>query len=198
MPVVRKMRHGLSRTRLYYVWLAMKRRCDNKNVEQYKNYGARGISVCPQWQNDFLTFRKWALENGYDENASYGECTIDRVNVDGDYSPENCRWISTKLQQNNRRNNHILEYNGERKTLSEWEDAKGIKQLTLRARIEANKEPFVPVQQTKILTYNGQSLTVKEWASLLGLSPSIIYRRIKQGLSLNNILSKNRRRLSNE
>ena len=95
------MRHGLSRTRLYYVWLAMKRRCDNKNVEQYKNYGARGISVCPQWQNDFLTFRKWALENGYDENASYGECTIDRVNVDGDYSPENCRWISTKLQQNN-------------------------------------------------------------------------------------------------
>ena len=95
--------NAVSNDRLYHVWQDMKRRCCSPNDENYHNYGGRGISVCDKWKDDYITFKNWAYSNGYDENAPFGECTIDRINVNGNYEPDNCRWITNVEQQKNKR-----------------------------------------------------------------------------------------------
>lgn len=112
--------HGKSGTRLYKLWLRMKRRCNNPHHDTYKYYGGRGIKVCDQWDKDFQAFEQWALSHGYAENAPKGVCTLDRVNTDGDYSPENCRFVDMTVQMNNTRRNRKIIYNGETHTLAEW------------------------------------------------------------------------------
>lgn len=96
-------KHGGKGTRLYAVWKSMKSRCYNKNERAYSLYGGRGILVCDEWLDDFATFRNWAMENGYDPNAPRGKCTIDRINVNGNYEPSNCRFVDMKTQARNRR-----------------------------------------------------------------------------------------------
>lgn len=95
--------HGHSDDRLYGVWQTMKARCNRPTNQKYKDYGGRGISVCAEWQNSFTSFREWALKNGYDYDAPYGKCTIDRIDVNGDYEPSNCRWVDMKTQVKNQR-----------------------------------------------------------------------------------------------
>lgn len=125
--------HGQARTRLYRIYYAMKQRCYNSNNSNYNRYGGRGIKVCSEWLHDFKTFYDWALKNGYDENL-----TIDRINFDGNYEPNNCRWITQHEQaRNTSRNTHIT-INGETRLLVEWCEKYGVNMATACHRIKRN------------------------------------------------------------
>ena len=91
------------RERLYIVWCGMKERCYNPNHNRYQTYGGRGITVCEEWRYDYSVFRDWAMANGYAPEAPRGACTIDRINVDGNYCPDNCRWVNMSVQAQNKR-----------------------------------------------------------------------------------------------
>ena len=94
--------HRKTKTRLYNVWTHILQRCYNPNHTAYKRYGGRGITVCDEWRYSFQTFHDWAVANGYDENAPRGKCTIDRIDNDKGYSPDNCRFVDMKVQNHNR------------------------------------------------------------------------------------------------
>lgn len=125
--------HGDSGTKLYKVWDSMIYRCYNKDCHAYDGYGGRGINVYDEWVDDYRTFKLWAMQNGYSEGLS-----LDRIDNDGNYTPDNCRWATSKEQQNNTRTNTQITYKGLTKTLPQWADEFGIKQCTLRARLNNN------------------------------------------------------------
>lgn len=126
-------KHGLTGTPLYTTWCGMNNRCRNENAANYERYGGRGISVCDEWKNDFITFHDWALSHGYEEGLS-----LDRINNDGNYEPSNCRWATREEQQNNRRNSHYFTYNNETHTIAEWGRILNIKDNLLNYRINKN------------------------------------------------------------
>ena len=104
-----------TKTRLHQIWSNMKTRCNNTNCVAYKDYGGRGITICEDWQNNFASFYNWALNNGYSN-----ELSIDRINVDGNYEPNNCRWATVWEQARNRRHNRLITYNEHTYTSGEW------------------------------------------------------------------------------
>lgn len=124
-------KHGERWTRLYHIWLAMRARCRNSQNTAYKHYGARGISVCAEWDRSYSCFRSWALSHGYDDSLS-----IDRIDVDGNYCPENCRWVDWDTQCYNKTNTRYLTYKGETKPLGTWARLKGMSRNTLRSRLD--------------------------------------------------------------
>lgn len=128
-------KHGMSRSRLYRVYISMFGRCTNPNAHQYENYGGRGIKVCDEW-HDFEKFAEWALANGYREDKR-GKCTLDRIDPNGNYEPTNCRWVTMKTQERNRRNNKLITYNGETHCVAEWAEIVGLKAVTLHHRLKA-------------------------------------------------------------
>lgn len=123
------LKHGLYHTHLYKVWQTMKQRCTNPNYRGYQWYGAKGVKVCEDWQ-DIENFYRWAINNGYRKGL-----TLDRIDPASDYEPNNCRWVTMSDQQNNKTNNHLIEYNGEKRTLTEWSKILGIPRTTLSNRL---------------------------------------------------------------
>jgi len=132
----RLKKHGLSwgengkMNRLYKIWLDMKERCYNSKNSSFKRYGGRGVTVCDEWRNDYSAFHEWALRNGYKPGL-----TIERVNNDGDYCPENCVWADRRAQARNRSTNHILKYRGKNYTLAEASELSGLDHSTLIGRL---------------------------------------------------------------
>jgi len=125
-------KHGFAnKERLYTIWRHIRGRCSDKNDKRYKNYGGRGITVCDEWLNSYLSFRNWAMENGYNDNL-----TIDRIDVNGNYEPSNCRWATQKEQANNMTTNHLLELNGEIMNIKQWSERIGIKYMTILYRLK--------------------------------------------------------------
>ena len=122
-------KHGGRNTRLYNIWGGMKARCNKKSHAFYKHYGGRGITVCAEWQSSFETFRDWAYANGYQDGLS-----IDRIDANGNYCPENCRWATTCQHGNNRRTNVNVEINGVVKTIADWATENGLKYQTVYRR----------------------------------------------------------------
>lgn len=127
-------RNGM-RDRLYSIWLSMKSRCNGVNRNAYKYYCGREIKVCKEWDHDFIAFREWAINNGYRDGLS-----IDRINNDKGYSPNNCRWATAKEQANNRRNNILIEYSGKKQSVGDWARDTGLSYRTINARIKAGWE----------------------------------------------------------
>lgn len=121
--------HGESNTRLYKIWTDIKKRCYCKTFWAYDRYGGRGIALCDEW-HDFMVFKDWCMCNGYTETL-----TIDRIDNNGNYEPNNCRWVDRKTQANNKSNVRHVTYNGETKTISEWAEIIGINRQTLYNRI---------------------------------------------------------------
>ena len=113
---------GRSKDRLYKIYERIKNCTINSNHPQYKDYGNRNIKMCDEWLNDYQAFKKWAYESGYKDNAPKGKYTIDRINNNGNYEPNNCRWISYKEQARNRRTTILLEYNNKKQCAKDWSE----------------------------------------------------------------------------
>ncbi len=151
------------RCRLYRIWSAMKQRCNNPNTISYKHYGARGISVCEQWE-DYFTFRDWALSHGYRDDL-----TIDRIDVNGNYCPDNCTWADYRQQANNKTNNRIIEFEGKKMTSRQWDRELGFREGAISDRLntlgwDVNRAMTEPVgtSHAEIFTYNGKSHTISQ------------------------------------
>lgn len=141
--IERSYRHGEGKSRLYQIYYAMIGRCKNKNVINYKNYGGRGISVCDEWlgENGFINFREWSLNNGYGPDLS-----IDRIDVNGNYEPNNCKWSTKYEQMNNTTRSKFVTIGNETRTVAEWSRISGVKSATIYYRLKMasrQKKPFL-------------------------------------------------------
>ena len=135
MATSRVKKHGLAcvdgkKTRLFGIWMRMRQRCRDANSWDYKNYGGRGISVCDAWA-DFPAFHEWSMQNGYDDKKS-----IERIDNNGSYSPENCKWIPVSEQARNTRRTRNIIHNGSKKTLQQWSDSTGMSPSLITYRIK--------------------------------------------------------------
>lgn len=134
-------KHGLYEDRAYWVWAKIKSRCYNPNARQYENYGGRGIRMCDEWQ-DPQKFVEWCYQTGYDKLAPKGECTIDRIDVNGNYEPSNCRWATALEQANNKRNTVRYKYNEKSMTIAEWSSELKIPYATLYTGLVRQGKPI--------------------------------------------------------
>lgn len=129
----RRATHGKAKSRLYITWKGIKSRIHNKNERDYEYYGGRGIGVCPEWEDDFQAFHDWAIANGYADDL-----TIDRIDNNKNYSPDNCRWVDMKTQNNNKRSNKQITFRGKTQNLSQWAKELGIPRTALSNRIHVS------------------------------------------------------------
>ena len=192
-------KHGLSKTKLYKSFHQMKQRCYNPKNPSYQNYGGRGIEICCEWLNDINKFAEWAYENGWDESKSREEQTIDRIDVNGDYSPNNCRLIPMSEQYFNRTDTHYITIDGITKTIKEWSQISGVSMTVINARIvqfgwDAKEAVYRPARKmrtrTGTITYNGQTHTLAEWSKLSGIPLQTLSSRVTRNCTLDEIFSK--------
>lgn len=181
-------KHGerKNRERLYSIWCTMKTRCNNPNAKSYKDYGGRGIKVCSDW-DIYLSFKSWAINNGYSE-----ELTLDRVNVNGDYCPSNCKWSTKEEQANNTRANVLIEINGVTLNATQWDIRYGLPKQTVAERYRRGKrgvDLLKPVEQFSV-NINGECLTLREISNRYKIPYNTLYNRYKNGIKDEQILNK--------
>ena len=184
--------HGLSKTRLYSILRNMKQRCYNPNNPRYNVYGAIGIKVCDEWLNDFKSFYDWAMSNGYRDDL-----TIERIDVNGNYCPDNCCWITNKEQQFNKHVNHFIEFNGKRQTITEWGNELNIDPNTIGTRLSRGwsiertlTTPVIPKKVRDDLTLYGETKRLYEWAKLYNIKVRTLTSRLDKGMTLQEALTK--------
>ena len=188
--------HGKRNTRLYTVWYDMRRRClDDKNTA-YKHYGGRGIKICDEWlgENGFQHFWDWAYANGYDDTAKIAECTLDRIDVNGNYEPSNCRWVDAKTQGRNRTDTTYLTIGDTTRSLGDWSEQYNTSSVLVRARIKrgwdaerALTEP--PKKMYAEVEYNGEVHSYSEWARIIGIKKKTMQYRVEHGWSVEELMS---------
>lgn len=169
----------------YCRWRSMRARCENKNDPHYKNYGGRGITVCEEWKS-FRNFLEWVEASGYEDGL-----TIDRIDNDKGYCPENCRWVTRTEQQRNKRNNVLIEYKGEKKCLSEWarqlgvcggslsKAALGLSAETIEERMDRYENGMK--RKKLMITIGGETKPINEWEEISGTPRKIIVHRLERG-----------------
>ena len=170
-------KHGKSNSRIFRIWANMLTRCHNSNSPSYANYGARGITVCEEWmdkENGFINFYNWTISHGYSEKL-----TLDRINVNGNYEPSNCRWATPKEQMNNMRRNRIIEYNGEKLTLKQTAEKYNMQEATIRHRlnkgwsvkdaIEKPLERKPNLNFRHMIFYKGKTQSLADWCRELDI-----------------------------
>ena len=179
-------------SRIYSIWNNMIRRCTDPNSASYRDYGAHGITVCDRWLKSFDNFY---ADMGEPPDSGY---TLDRINNNAGYSPENCRWASYKQQARNRSANHFVTWNGQTKTVAEWgEDpsliALGISASHLRHRLNkgwtVKSAMTTPPALGKMITYQGETLTMMGWSRRLGAKANVVSKRIRNGWSIEDAIS---------
>ena len=173
-----RRRHGLTHTPIYNIWSAMKRRCLNPNVLEYKYYGAKGIMVCPQWVGSFEQFLQDMGPRPTEDHS------IDRIDNNGPYSPSNCRWATPKEQARNKSNSHKITVNGETKTIAEWAETIGISQDVISDRLrrgDSGPRLFRTVRQIHAFHYQEQDVDIKELSERSGIPPNVLRHRLSAG-----------------
>lgn len=182
-------------TRIYRIHKAMRTRCYNPNFPAYKYYGGKGIEICKEW-DDFNTFYKWAMENGYDEHL-----TIDRINGNDDYKPENCRWITLADQQRNKDNNVVLYIDGEKLSMREASEKYNVPISVLQGRrfLGASDEDMVKPKKRDIQhLIRGEYMVLEEASVKYNIPWSTLRWRHQQGIEGDNLLEKQPRRTKKE
>ena len=190
-------KHNCRSNRLYRTYHDMLSRCYNPNHKSFYLYGGRNIGVCDEWQNSYDSFAEWSITHGYDSSLPGKLNSIDRIDPDGDYSPENCRWISMRKQAANRRCVAHIAFNGETHTLPEWAEITGIDYTTLYSRYHKQHWPIEMALATppeteslKFTDSNGVSYSIRQIADMLDVPYPTIYARIKRaGWSIDEILA---------
>jgi len=135
---------GRDEPRLYNAWLNMRRRVNDPTNKRYASYGGKGVKICDEWQNDFIAFRNWAKANGYADNL-----TIDRIDNNGDYCPENCRWVDSYVQQNNTSRNRYIYVRGELMTMANAAKTLGLTYSTVQHRVERGQSVDRPPERKR-------------------------------------------------
>ena len=169
------------------IYRAMKNRCVNPKRHNYHRYGGRGIKVCKEWLDNIESFVDWSVKNGYKEGLQ-----LDRIDNDGDYTPENCRWVTPKKNANNRISNVFITYKNKTMSIAEWAEELGINQKTLYWRYKNgwSDEEILSNKKDIILTYNGESKTLLGWSKQTGIKKSTLWYRYNKGWEVKDILTK--------
>jgi len=174
--------HGMAGTPEYKAWKAMKQRCFNPNNKRYSDYGGRGIGVCDRWKNSFQNF---LADMGSRPTAKH---SLDRINNDGDYCFDNCKWSTKAEQANNRRNNKpLITIENETLTIADWAKKMGFSASVIYRRLELGWSEFdavmTPVETDRLIAIGSKTYTISEWTTEMGFSASVIYRRLELGWS---------------
>lgn len=182
------MKHGMKYSRLYGIWCNMKSRCYNRKTSNYRLYGGKGVTVCDEWLSDFVAFMNWSMANGYADNL-----TIDRINPNGNYSPDNCRWTTQKVQCNHFSRNRMITYKDKTQSLTMWCEELSLPYSMIKRRLykgESIENAFErPKVTPKKILFNGIALTVREWSIKTKIPERVIHERIRHNWPIERVLT---------